>query len=326
VYLLLLQRQGLSYVQISLLLSVWAASALLLELPSGILADLWSRKAVIALGMLLKAGGFLVWAFRPDFTGFLLGFIAWGAQEALCSGAAEALLYNALQLEDRESSFEAVAGAGELASASAIGSAMIAGGFLFERHPRLTLLLCSFFVLLAGMCVLGVREKNRRARSDAGFRAPDLRELGRSIRQAVAAPGLAAFGLLGAAFMAAYGTMEEFDTLYGLHVGLPVRFAGLWGALRLAVVGVGAALAAWLRRRLSLSRPARLLAWMAGAGLALLAGTLYARAWAVPLYFAYYFLFASADVVYWGALQRRLPSSSRATLTSLVSFALRDRK
>jgi len=36
--------------------------------------------------------------------------------------------------------------------------------------------------------------------------------------------------------------------------------------------------------------------------------------------FAYYFLFASADVVYWGALQRRIPSPSRATLTSLVSF------
>ena len=60
VYLLLLQRQGLSYVQISVLLSVWAGSALLLELPSGILADLWSRKAIIALSMVLKAGGFLI--------------------------------------------------------------------------------------------------------------------------------------------------------------------------------------------------------------------------------------------------------------------------
>ena len=258
-YLLLLQRQGLSYVQISLLLSVWAASALLLELPSGMLADLWSRKVVIALSMLLKAGGFLVWAFRPDFTGFLLGFIAWGAQEALCSGAAEALLYDALKLEGRESSFEAVAGAGELASTAAIGSAMIAGGFLFERLPRLTLLLSSFFVLLAGVCALFVAESRGRDGDRRAAFGDSLRELGRSVRQAVAAPGLAACGLLGAAFMA-------------------------------------------------------------GAGLALLAGTLSASAWAVPLYFAYYLLFASADVVYWGALQRRIPSSSRATLTSLVSF------
>lgn len=76
VYLLLLQRQGLPYVQTSVLLSVWADSALLLEVPSGILVDLWSRKAIIALSLLLKAGGFLIWAYRPDFTCFLLGFIA----------------------------------------------------------------------------------------------------------------------------------------------------------------------------------------------------------------------------------------------------------
>ena len=42
--------------------------------------------------------------------------------------------------------------------------------------------------------------------------------------------------------MAAYGTVEEFDTLYGLHVGVPAAFIGLWGALRFAVVAIGAAL------------------------------------------------------------------------------------
>jgi hypothetical protein len=83
-----------------------------------------------------------------------------------------------------------------------------------------------------------------------------------------------AFVLMGTAVMAVYGTVEEFDTLYGLHLGVPAAFIGLWGALRFAVVGIGAALASLLRRRLSLFRTGRLLAWMLGAGLALLLGTL----------------------------------------------------
>jgi hypothetical protein len=324
VYLLLLQRQGLSYVQISLLLSVWAGSALLLELPSGMLADLWSRKAIIALSTVLKAGGFLIWAIWPNFTGFLLGFILWGAQEAFCSGAEEALLFDALKIENAESAYEAAAGAGETASTAAIASAMIAGGFLFERHPRLTHFLSAFFVLLAGLCALGVAEKGKLFRSQGRGRGAafgdSLRQLGRAVRETAAVPGLKAFGLLGVAFMAAYGTVEEFDTLYGLHLGVPEGFIGLWGALRFAVVGGGAALASLLRRRLSLIRTGRLLVWMLGAGLALLLGTFSASAWVAPLYFAYYGMFASADVLYQGSLQRRIPSSSRATLSSLVSF------
>ncbi len=307
-----------------MLLSVWAGSSLLLEVPSGILADLWSRKAIIALSMALKAGGFLIWAFRPDFTGFLLGFIAWGAQEAFTSGSSEALLFDALKIEGKKSSYEAVAGAGEMASTAAIAAAMIAGGFLFESHPRLTLLLSASFVLLAGLCVLGVAEKKDLPCSRGWGRraAPggSMRQLGQAVRETAAAPGLKAFILMGAAFIAAYGTVEEFDTLYGLRVGVPERFIGLWGALRFVVVGVGAALASVLRRRLALFRAGRLLAWMMGSGLALLLGTLFASAWTAPLYFAYYGMFASADVIYQGALQRRIPSSSRATLTSLVSF------
>ncbi len=168
VYLLLIQRQGYTYVQISVLLSVWAGASLLLELPSGILADLWSRKAIVALSMVLKAGGFLLWTLLPDFTGFLLGFIAWGAQEALTSGSSEALLFDALKIEGRESDFEAVAGAGEMASTVAIAAAMIAGGFLFERLPRLTILLSAASVLAAGLCVLPIPEQKDQFRPHGG--------------------------------------------------------------------------------------------------------------------------------------------------------------
>jgi hypothetical protein len=234
------------------------------------------------------------------------------------------LLFEALKIEGKESSYEAVAGTGELSSTAAIAVAMIAGGFLFEHDARLTLLLSAGSVLASGLCILFVPERKELFRSRWRRRGVALgssvRQLARSVRETAAAPGLKAFLLLGIAFIAVYGTVEEFDTLYSLHIGVPERFVGLWGSLRFAVVGAGAAFASRLRRRLLLFRTGRLLAWMIGSGLALLLGALFASAWGAPLYFAYYGMFATAEVVYQGTLQRRIPSSSRATMSSLVSF------
>ena len=315
VYLILFQRQGLSYLQISLLLAAWTGTMLVLEVPSGLLADLWSRKAVIALGTVLKAAGFLIWALKPDFTGFLLGFLAWGAEEAFCSGTTEAMLFEALRRERRESAYEAAAGAGEVAAKAGLVTAMVAGGFLFERHPTATLLLSAAPMLLAGLFVLFVAE----GRDHRAGRGP-LPRLGQAIREAARTPGLLPFVLLGSVVGASYGAVEEFDTLYGRQVGVPVGFLGLWGALRFAVEGAGAALSRVLRRRLRLYRPGRLLLWMLAASLVLLAGTLTPSPLLAPLYFAYYAMIAPALIVYEGALQRRLGPSGRATVSSLASF------
>jgi predicted MFS family arabinose efflux permease len=324
VYMILFQRQGLSYVQISLALAVWTGSMLILEVPSGILADLWSRKAVIALSMVLKAGGFLIWAFKPDFTGFLIGFIAWGAEEAFCSGATDALLFDVLRQEKIEPAYEAAAGAGEVSAKAGIVTAMIAGGFLFDRHPQATMILSAAPMMMAGLCVLLIAERKetfriRKPKSGAG-RAGSLFRLGQAIREAARIPGLTLFIMLGSVVGASYGTVEEFDTLYGRRLGVPVGFIGLWGAFRFMVEGAGAALSPVLRRRFRLYRPGRLMLWMLAAGLVLLFGTLSPTPLLAPLYFAYYGMIAPALVIYQGAFQRRIGSTGRATLSSLASF------
>ncbi len=57
-----------------------------MEIPSGIVADPWSRKWSLVAGMALKAAGFVVWLVRPDFAGFVL----WGLQEGICTGVVDA--------------------------------------------------------------------------------------------------------------------------------------------------------------------------------------------------------------------------------------------
>jgi hypothetical protein len=270
--------------------------------------------------MLLKAGGFLIWAMKPDFTGFLLGFIAWGAEEAFCSGTTDALLFDALRHEKIQASYEAVAGTGELPAKTGIVAAMIAGGFLFERWPQLTLVLSAVPMVLAGVCVLFIFERRDRPPVRAVRTAPgSLRRIGQAVREAAAIPGLPLLVAMGSLVGATYGSVDEFDSLYGTLLGIPVSFIGLWGAARFLVEGIGAATSGLLRRALGLYRPRMLALWILAAGLVLLLGTLLPKPALAPLYVAYYAMIAAALVVYEGALQRTI-SGGRATVASLASF------
>ncbi|GAA2640315.1 MFS transporter [Paractinoplanes durhamensis] len=64
------------------------------EVPSGALADAWSRRGLYAIGQLLTAAGYGMWLIWPAFPGFALGFVLWGLGGALSSGTLEALVYD----------------------------------------------------------------------------------------------------------------------------------------------------------------------------------------------------------------------------------------
>jgi MFS family permease len=108
VYALLFLDYGLSLQQFGILNGVWAATIVLLEVPSGALADTIGRRRlllasgvlmVLEMAVLLMApidGGGLLFAL------FVLNRVLSGAAEAAASGADEALAYDSLQAAGQE--------------------------------------------------------------------------------------------------------------------------------------------------------------------------------------------------------------------------------
>ncbi|GAB3448897.1 MFS transporter [Streptomonospora sediminis] len=72
---------------------LWSLTGILLELPSGVLADLCSRRALVAAAPLLNGTGFALWTLAPGYPAFAAGFVLWGVGSAMRSGALEALVY-----------------------------------------------------------------------------------------------------------------------------------------------------------------------------------------------------------------------------------------
>src|SRR5688500_3590531 len=88
---------GRSVWQISTLFACWSVTGIVLEVPSGALADAVSRRLLLWIGPLLTAVGFALWVGAPSYWAFALGFVLWGAKGALSSGALEALVFEELE-------------------------------------------------------------------------------------------------------------------------------------------------------------------------------------------------------------------------------------
>ncbi len=99
---LFIQARGLDLLQIGLLLGVYAATVVLLEVPSGGLADAIGRKRVTFLAYVFLLASSLVFLFAFSFSMFLVFYVLNGVGRAFASGALEAWFIDRLQAADPE--------------------------------------------------------------------------------------------------------------------------------------------------------------------------------------------------------------------------------
>ena len=103
VYALIFLEHGLSWEDFGILNAIWAITIILLEVPSGALADTLGRKKLLVLAAVCMVVEMLALLFAPMngseyvFLLFALNRIVSGLAEAAASGADEALAYDSLK-------------------------------------------------------------------------------------------------------------------------------------------------------------------------------------------------------------------------------------
>jgi len=118
------------------LFSIWFLAYIFAELPSGVLADYWSRKNVVTVGNLLRASGFIIWLAWPDFTGYAIGFALWGAMIACSSGATNSYLHNELRADGKDNLFTKYFGWTNSAFYSGLLAGFLVAAALTLRHTN----------------------------------------------------------------------------------------------------------------------------------------------------------------------------------------------
>lgn len=105
-----MQAIGLSLTEVLLGESAFAATILLFEVPSGVMADRLGRKRTLIAGAVFMASGVIVFALAQSFTHVLMTQALCGIGVAFQSGADSALLFDSLKLLGRENEFKKVLG------------------------------------------------------------------------------------------------------------------------------------------------------------------------------------------------------------------------
>ncbi len=321
-YALLFADTGLSGAEISALFALWSVVGLVAEVPSGALADRYSRRGALVAAGALQAGGYALWIVRPGFLAFAAGFVLWGLSGALVSGALEALLYDGLAAVGAEAHYPRVLGRVTAAGLLVQLPAAAAASVLFSRGGHGLVGWVSVGCCLAAAalaCRLPEPPRVQPGGDDGeggdGAAPGYLATLRGGLAEVAGSPAVRT-AVLAVAVLAGLDGLEEYDTLLAREWGVPT------GRIPVAVLGVplaGAAGAA-LGGRASRLRPAALALVLGVAGLALGGAGLVQRPLGLLGVALFYGLYQLVLVVADARLQQRIEGPSRATVTSLAGL------
>jgi len=320
------QTAGLNPFQLVLIGTVLELSVFLFEVPTGIVADLYSRRRSVIIGMFLIGAGFVLEGLFPVFATMLLAQVIWGVGATFESGAKEAWIADELGAERVGAAYLRAVQVGQLASLAGIAVA-VALGSVYLGLPLAVGGLGFFGVgvfLLLFMRENGFTPIPENTHPLAAMRETLRAGLGLVRRTPTLLTILAVTGILGA-------SSETFDRLWEAHIlksiGLP-DLGALPAITWFGLIGAGAMLLAALAtegaRRFTSRGPRFTVKLLAGINTLLLlsiVGFGFAGNFAVALacYWAAYLLRTVHAPLFAAWLNGYLEPRTRATVFSLNS-------
>src|SRR5229473_2725762 len=306
--------------------TVLELTCLVLQVPTGLFADAFSRRWAVAIGTALVGAGFILEGLVPQFVAIAIAQVMWGAGATFSDGADDAWITDEVGQEPAGRLFLR---ASQIGQATGLVGIFVGVGLASIRLNLPIVVGGSLFVLLAVYLFLAMTEAGYRAvshqdRSSLAGIVPGARSSLAAIRARPLLITILAITIVGGL------SSEGVDRLNQIHflkdIGLP-RFGGLSPVLWFGLISGGSALIGIattqiISRRLDLGNHAlvtKLLFAVTAARAVMLVGFALATNLAVAIAFLW---LASVTRQAFGTVQRAwlnrsLDSSNRATLFSM---------
>ncbi|MFI0446043.1 MFS transporter [Actinomadura sp. 6N118] len=325
VYALLFADTGLSPAAISSLFVIWSVAGFVFELPSGLFADVFSRRRLLVAAPLLTGAGFALWTLVPSYPAFAAGFVLWGVGTALRSGTLQALVYEELGRVGAAGSYARVMGRSQALGTTAIMLAngvaapvMAAGGY---RAAGVASVVACLLCAVVSWSLPESRGAGTGSVSGAGSGEDEgnggdgdgsfLEVLRDGVTQVRRVPRVRGALVLTTAVMG-FGALDEYLPVLGRSTGAAVAVV----PLLMLVVGVGETAGGWLA--------GRGVRWLAPAlvvaAVCMAAGALSGRPEGMALIAVAFGVIQWAVVAAEARLQERISDRSRATVMSMAGF------
>jgi MFS family permease len=240
---------GFTAASVGLMAAVYAVVVPFLEVPSGVLADRWSRRGVLVLGTVAILVSVLIGGFSQSVTVYVIAAAFLGVYFALQSGTLESVVYDTVLEETGDSeAFERTIGQVRLVESVALVASALAGGLIAQFAPlRATYFLTAPLLVLSGLMFLRFREPQLHKTEEKESLRVQIGATYRTILSGGQLRAIIALTVVGALLMQG---MLEFGPLWLVALLVPPFLYGPHWAGLTSALGVGGLVGAraWFTR------------------------------------------------------------------------------
>ncbi|MBN2076658.1 MAG: MFS transporter [Dehalococcoidales bacterium] len=234
---LFLLSRNISIQEIAILVAIWSGLTVLLEVPTGALADRWSRKYTLVLSGLFYSLCYITWIFSFSFWPFALGFLFRTIGGTCESGTLQAYTYDFLKKHKKEDEFEKIWGRCITLRVIGTAVAVAAGGYLSEISYTLVLVFSALSPLVVTIIAFLLPEVKS---TDNETHRSYISYMRGGLKQAFSNRIILKIMLYSSIVWATLGLLEEYDqVLISERLGFSNTFIGIWAAAAVCISSVG---------------------------------------------------------------------------------------
>jgi MFS family permease len=318
-YTILFIEREISVTLVAVLIALWSFFSIVFEIPSGILADRWNRRNMLAIAAVLKGFCFIIWYFSDNFLMFAFGFLLWGISGAFSSGTEEGLIYDNMKSDGNEENFATVYGKAMFFANAGIIVGIASAGIIANFLSIATIALISAAICFINVAfILHIREKNyysERLEGKSNNFFDTFEEAGLFIKGRHVVLILILFSILFASFC---GYLDEFDALIINDLELNYVWVSIILTVRFVFTAFGNLLAPIVQKIISSMRQVFLLSGLSGGFLIIFAALWHQ--YALIFFGLSAMVMAVTEILIINALQHEITEEGRATVLSFLSI------
>jgi MFS family permease len=228
-----------NYAGIGVLETVMILTITLAEIPTGAIADLFGKRKTLVIAFILMGLGNGFMGLSQQFFHLLVSVTVACIGVALASGSLEAIAYDSLKQDQKESTFDVVASRMSGLEFAAPALCGILGGFLYAKNPSLPFLMTGLFYLFgAAVALFLIEPKTDTEKFSLPAFLSQTKHGFLELFSSRAMRSLTIFLISIGAFVVM--NAEAIDAIISVDIGFRAEDLGiLWGVIYLAAAGVG---------------------------------------------------------------------------------------
>lgn len=312
VYAIFMQQNGLNDLQLSTMFIISALGTILCQGPITFITNRLGQRWSMMIGQMLKVFAIVLWLVMPNYTGFVIGMFAWGAQAGFRSVAFEGLVYDGVtiygnkrdysRILGRKSTYESVG-----VALSAFGSLLMFMGYTWVTWASVVAILISMICLIMLPHIPIASSKN--------VVAIPMRKLLRSgLNICLKIPCLMSVMIL-TLLIINIPFLDDFLSPIGLQIGIPTEYVGVVPLFLLGCATIGQRFA----YRFTKIHDGLLYLLIGGVGAAFIAFGLHYDVWSLWIMGIAYMLFYGIYTLLYSRFQHMIPPRHRSVVLSVYT-------